>query len=79
MKEEFSIEISTPYGRIILLNQQLENIDLTNTLIVISFNGDNNYSGNIASTASLENPISVMIDLSGNDIKSCNSFVVRKF
>jgi len=76
------IDIPTPYGRIYICSArpnaeggiQLRGNglftyinDVDNTLLVIDFGSDLIYGGTPGATASLDNPVSVVIDLGGND------------
>ena len=78
-----NFDMETPFGRIVLIGsgsvksklppakaQHIDGktIDVTNTLCVIEFGGDHVYTGTPGATASLSNPVSLLIDLGGNDV-----------
>lgn len=63
------IDITTPYGRIVLIGKDYRDfpVDLDNTLLAIDFGADGEYSGAVGANAGLDNPVSLFIDLGGND------------
>ncbi|MDF1544636.1 MAG: hypothetical protein P1R58_05990 [bacterium] len=75
-------DLKTPFGRIILLGPNAEfskepppkalalaknGLDVTNSLLVIDFGQSMTYYGTMGATASLYNPVSLLIDLGGDD------------
>ncbi len=85
--DELSIEIPTPFGRIVLLSPVYKrdrqrpvlipevrakrsgyyHMDATNTLLILDFGRNTIYNGTPGATSSLFNPVSVCIDLGGDD------------
>jgi hypothetical protein len=67
-------EMMTPYGRIIFLGAEYfkgknsSEVDCDNTLLVIDFGGSGSFRGAVGANWSLSNPVSLFIDLGGNDI-----------
>ncbi|MBU0982294.1 MAG: hypothetical protein KKA42_00365 [candidate division Zixibacteria bacterium] len=67
----FAFETTTPFGRIVLRNEKSDArvpFDCTNTLCIIEFGHDNVWAGTPGATASVSNPVSVLIDLGGDDV-----------
>ncbi len=62
------IEITTPLGRVVVSGPQNDIHDYAEALLVIDFGGDDTYSGRIAANAGPDLPISICIDISGNDL-----------
>jgi hypothetical protein len=66
-------EITTPLGRIIFWGAEyfkqknISNIDCNNTLLAIDFGGNGSFQGSAGANFSLSNPVSIFIDLGGND------------
>ncbi len=73
MPEKQQFELMTPFGRIILLganclsNQKEKSYDCTNSLLIIDFGNDGRYSGTCGANSKLSNPVSIFVDLGGND------------
>ncbi|MFH1686024.1 MAG: hypothetical protein ABIE70_00710 [bacterium] len=77
----FGIDIPTPYGRIVLISAEgqpgmieksrqidgYSELDATRTLLVIDFGRNMIYQGTPGATSSLTNPVSILIDLGGDD------------
>ena len=68
------VELTTPYGRILLIGKKAlkrkdseGELDCSNTLLVIDFGNDGVFTGAIAANAGLHNPVSLFIDLGGDD------------
>lgn len=62
-----SIDIPTPLGQITIAGSESSSYNCINQLLLIDTAGDDNYSGYVGSNASIDNPFSVCIDVSGND------------
>jgi len=71
--------ISTPYGDFILIGKDYfkksseKRININNALLVIDFGADGNYSGCTGANGGLSNPVSIFIDLGGNDKYPCET------
>ena len=81
--KDLEIDMPTPFGRIVILSKTVGDkslvtkiskeidgyteLDATNTLLVIDFGRDMIYQGTPGATSSLSNPVSVLIDLGGDD------------
>ena len=71
--DDLHFEISTPFGRIVLLGKnaldknKIKIFDCDNTLLVIDFGNSGAFDGACGATASPSNPVSIFIDLDGND------------
>ncbi len=67
----FSLEFDTPFGKVAIFSktkQKLLRYNATNSLLIIDCGNDNLYRGSAGATASLTNPVSLLLDLGGNDI-----------
>jgi len=64
---EFSYCASTPYGKIFLSGGINTVYDVKAQLLILDVSGDDCYLDAAGSTQSWENPVSVVIDFSGND------------
>lgn len=64
---DFYAEIPTPYGKIILGGREDNNINGAYSLLIVDFGGDDSYTGPVAATTRPDHPLSVLIDLAGND------------
>ena len=66
-------ELATPFGRVILIGRdglaknKIERLNCDNSLLVIDFGADGRYYGACGATLSPANPVSLFIDLGGND------------
>lgn len=68
--DSLELDLSTPFGRVVINPRSgtaSRGFDATGTLLVIDFGQDNLYDGSPGATSSLSNPVSVLIDLGGND------------
>ena len=63
-----SLEITTPLGAISISGSEVTTHNCISQLLLIDTQGDDNYSGFVGSNASIDNPFSVCIDVSGNDV-----------
>jgi hypothetical protein len=69
--DDFELEINTPFGKIAIFSPRHKGtfeFDATNSLLIIDFGRNTHYRGTPGATASLSNPISVLLDLGGDDI-----------
>jgi len=70
----YYFDVSTPYGRILFLGKEylkknkIRSFDCSNTLLVIDFGNNGNFTGSCGAASSLSNPVSIFIDLGGDDI-----------
>lgn len=65
-----TIKIPTPYGDILLNGSKNSNqtaIDISGNLITIDFGEDNHYTGTCGANIDINNPVSILIDLGGDD------------
>lgn len=62
-----NMNVETPIGRIVLSGSGDDRHEYTDALLVVDFGGNDIYRGAIGSTPSLEIPISLAIDLAGDD------------
>lgn len=62
-----NMDVITPIGRIVLSGSKDDEHSYSDLLLLVDFGGDDRYSGAVGSTPSLEIPISLAIDLQGND------------
>lgn len=67
---DFHFQADTPYGAVILNGGADDTYDTTATLLVIDTSGDDTWLGPSGATASQDNPVSVAIDLAGDDVYS---------
>jgi len=72
--EDSLIALTTPYGRIILIGKQAlkhkdagNEVDCSNTLLVIDFGNDGVFTGAVGANTGPHNPVSLFIDLGGDD------------
>jgi hypothetical protein len=71
---DWLLEFSTPYGAVILIgrgyfdDRPQKPVPCDNTLLVIDFGNDLTFAGPAGANAGIDNPVSVCIDLDGNDI-----------
>lgn len=68
--DDFQFEMSTPFGKIVILtpiNKKQFEYDASNCLLVLDFGRNSIWQGSVGATSSLANPISVLIDLGGDD------------
>ncbi|UCG60449.1 MAG: hypothetical protein JSV52_08920 [Candidatus Zixiibacteriota bacterium] len=67
--EDLTIDIPTPFGKILILTPGSSPLVIPDSgcLLVFDFGRPITYSGCVGATATLENPVSVLIDLGGND------------
>jgi hypothetical protein len=84
--DDLIFELTTPFGKIILIGSKyyvssdmrkstltrrdLAFLDCNNTLLVIDFGNSAQFSGACGATSKLSNPLSLFIDLGGDDIYS---------
>jgi len=67
-------ELRTPFGRIILIGKnyfdanKIESLNLDDCLLVVDFGADGTYTGSIGATGGIDNPVSIFLDLGGNDV-----------
>jgi len=61
------LNVLTPVGRIVLGGSGKDTHQYSDAFLVVDFGGDDTYIGAIGSTPSLDIPISLAIDLEGND------------
>lgn len=59
--------IETPIGRIIIAGSGDDNHNYSDALLLVDVGGDDTYTGAVGSTPSLQIPVSLAIDLEGND------------
>ncbi len=65
------IEWDSPYGKIILIGERFGNLDtivVRDELAIIDNGGEHIFKGSIGATTGLGNPLSIMIDMGGDDI-----------
>jgi len=62
-----NMNVETPIGRLVLAGNGKDEHEYSDALLVVDMGGDDIYRGAIGSTASLEIPISLAIDLEGDD------------
>ncbi|HDL01399.1 MAG TPA: hypothetical protein ENH23_04120 [candidate division Zixibacteria bacterium] len=70
MPNDFRLEFKTPFGTVAIFSKTKQNpfiYNADNSLLIIDFGNNNLYTGSAGATSSLLNPISVLIDLGGND------------
>lgn len=71
-------QITTPFGKILLIGSEyfngkgVKSIDCDNSLLVIDFGNSGIFHGACGATADLHNPVSVFIDLGGDDTYMSN-------
>src|SRR3989339_137702 len=65
--EKQNLNIMTPIGRIVLSGTGNDKHQYSDLLLLVDFGGDDEYRGAVGSTPSLEIPVSLAIDLDGND------------
>ncbi len=65
--ENQELNVETPIGRIIFGGSKNNRHQYSDALLLIDFGGDDTYLGAVGSTPSLDVPISLAIDLEGND------------
>ncbi|HOP05994.1 MAG TPA: hypothetical protein PLF13_01750 [candidate division Zixibacteria bacterium] len=71
LPERMIYALPTPYGRIIVVtpgHRGVLPINCDNTLLVVDFGQDIHYTGAVAANHNLLNPVSVLIDMGGNDV-----------
>lgn len=62
------VDLSTPIGSILINGSEEDEYTSDGSkLLIIDFGGDDTYYKSVASTASIHNPISLLIDFDGND------------
>ncbi len=69
--DDFELMIGSPFGSVVMFSPVYDGrfvCDYDNTLLVIDFGRDCDYTGTPGATASPANPVSVLIDLGGDDI-----------
>ncbi|MDH3891166.1 MAG: hypothetical protein OEV49_08785 [candidate division Zixibacteria bacterium] len=69
--DEFEFRINTPFGHLSMFAGPFLGFyecDATSSLLIIDFGRDTHYPGSPGATASLNNPISVVLDLGGDDV-----------
>ncbi len=72
-KEKPSLfEVDTPLGRITISGGGDDRHDCQKQLLLLDVGGNDSYTGWVAGNNGLENPVSVAIDLSGNDTYKTN-------
>lgn len=64
---DFHFQMDTAYGAVILNGGADDTYDGTPTLLVIDAGGNDTWSGPSGATASQDNPVSIAIDLAGDD------------
>ncbi len=70
MPKGFNLEFETPFGKVVIFSKMQNQpfvYDADNSLLIIDFGNDNIYTGSAGATSSLLNPVSLLIDLDGND------------
>ncbi len=63
-----NLNVETPIGRIVLAGTKNHDHAYSDALLLIDFGGDDEYTGAVGSTPSLDIPISLAIDLEGDDL-----------
>lgn len=70
MPNDFNLEFKTPFGTVAIFSKMKQKpfvFNTDNSLLIMDFGNDNIYTGCAGATSSLLNPVSVLIDLDGND------------
>ena len=70
LPKDFNLEFETPYGKVIISSitkDKKKQINANNSLLIIDFGNNNIYTGSTGATSTLLNPVSILIDLGGND------------
>ena len=67
-----SVNFVTPLGRIVLSGTTDDTHRYTDAAILIDLGGNDTYLGSVGATASLEVPVSIAIDLAGDDQYRCD-------
>ncbi len=64
-----TVDIPTPFGKILILTPGMQPVSCKDTtyLLIFDFGRHCTYTGSVGATASLSNPVSVVIDLGGDD------------
>ncbi len=69
--KDLHFEFDTPLGEVVLAGTGNDRHLRRNCAVLVDLGGDDTYDGAVGSTTSLELPVSVAIDLAGNDIYRC--------
>ena len=69
---DVAIQFQTPIGRVVIAGTGSDKHHYDDAAIVIDLGGDDFYEGCIGATPSLDVPIAIAIDLSGNDAYQCD-------
>lgn len=76
IQDEFELNLVTPFGKIVLMSKDFMNknvrgarklLNIDEAFLIVDFGNDNDYYGPAGATASVNNPVSVVIDLGGFD------------
>ncbi len=70
MPVDYSLDFPTPYGRFVIGSPDSDRIDGADCLLIVDFGGNDTYTGPVGATARVDQGISVLIDLAGDDIYS---------
>ncbi|MDD4051303.1 MAG: hypothetical protein PHR28_05315 [candidate division Zixibacteria bacterium] len=67
-----TLDIPTPYGRIIINGTEPDTTDGDDCLLIVDFGGNDVYGGPAGATSRPDRGVSVLIDLGGNDTYTCH-------
>ncbi|MBI2193167.1 MAG: hypothetical protein HYU36_14400 [Planctomycetes bacterium] len=70
--KKLSINVLTPLGRIVAAGTGNETHSSGDCAVLVDLGGDDTFIGATGATSSLDVPISIAIDLSGNDVYRCD-------
>ncbi len=73
--QNFALQLVTPFGEIVLTGSGADTIVVAHPLLVVDFGGNDQYHGQVAGAMALQNPVSLLVDLGGDDRYFCREGV----